>query len=230
MMFALERRTPTLKRTLLPLALLQMGFTLMGGTTALYDNTTTDTLDTVFYSIGPYTALGDQIQLISAGIATQAEVEMYNNGAAGTFDAELNFLSVGSPVGSSLGSFNLSGISSSGLDVIDMTFNLGAGLTVPEDLIFTLSLSNVSPGIDLGVDMFEPPTAGSSDNSFMIAESSGLYSQLGTNSENVYFQLSGTPSTSVPEVSSLVLLGTGLLVMGIRTWAGRRRTSIEPPS
>jgi len=184
--------------------------------TVLYDNTTTNTLDTLFYSYGPpYTALGDQIHLISTGTADQAEVELFNNGDAGTFDAELDIFNVGSPVGSLLGSFDLTGISSVGKDVIDLTFDLGAGLTVPQDLIFTVSVSNMSPNMDLGVDMFEPPTVGSSDNSFMIAESGGVFSQLGTNSENVYFQLSGTAGASTPEASSLTLLGTGLLVMGM---------------
>jgi hypothetical protein len=212
----LARRTQTLKRTLLPFALLMLGCVPGAWATILYDNTTTNTLDTVFYFSGPYTALGDQIQLISAGTATQAEVELFNNGDAGTFDVELDFYNVGSPVGALLGSFDLTDISSVGSDVIDLTFDLGAGLTVPEDLIFTVSVSNMSSDtMDLGVDMFEPPTVGSSDNTFMIAQSGGVFSQLGTNSENVYFQLSGTAIVSTPEASSLTLLGTGLLVLGI---------------
>lgn len=218
-----------MKCTLLPFALLILGCVPGARATILYDNTTTDTLDTFLYSLGPpYTALGDQIHLSSTGTANQAEVEMFNNGAAGTFDAELDFYNVGSPVGSLLGSFDLTDISSVGSDVIDLTFDLGAGLTVPQDLIFTVSVSNMSSNnMDLGVDMFEPPTVGSSDNSFMIDESGGVFSQLGTNSENVYFQLSGTPSASTPEASSLTLLGTGLLVMGIGAWAGRRPRTLR---
>lgn len=51
------------------------------------------------------------------------------------------------------------------------------------------------------------------------------YSQLGTSSENVYFQLSGTPAVSAaPEASSLTLLATGLLVMGIIARAQERRS------
>jgi hypothetical protein len=211
-------------RYTLPFALLMLGCASGARATVLYDNTTTDTLDTFLYSLAqpPYTALGDQIHLISAGTANQAQVEMFNNGDAGTFDATLDFFNVGSPVGSSLGSFDVTNISSVGQDVIDITFNLSGGLSVPQDLIFTVSVSNTSPNMDLGVDMFEPPTVGSSDNSFMIAQSGGVYSQLGTPSENVYFQLSGTTGTSTPEASSFTMLGTSLMTMGIGGWERRR--------
>jgi hypothetical protein len=190
----------------------------------LYSNTTTDTGDTVLYSVGPYTALGDDIHLASAGTADMAEIELFNNGDAGTFDAQLNFFNVGAPVGSPLGSFGVADIPSAGSDVIDIHFVLGAGLSVPQNLIFTVTVSNMSPNMDLGVDMFQPPTVGSSDPSFMIVESSDVYNQLGTNDENVYFQLNGTAEGAAPEGSSLTQFGTGLLLMGIGAW-GRRHQS-----
>jgi len=204
----------TLKSALVPL--LMLGWASAARAEILYNNTTTDTGDTFFYFNGSYTALGDQIQLASAGTALQAQVEMFNGGDAGTFDAELAFFSVGTPVGALLGSFDLTGISSVGLDVIDMTFNLGAGLVVPQNVIFTVTVSNMSnSNMILGVDMFEPPTVGSSDPTFMIDESGGVYSQLGTVDEDVYFQLSGTANASVPEASSVVLLGIGLVGLGL---------------
>lgn len=193
-------------------------------TTVLYSNKATDTGDTVLYSVGPYTALGDQIQLFSPGLATQAQVQMYNNGNAGNFDAELNFFQVGAPVGSELGSFDLTGIASVGSDVINLTFDLGTILNVPQDIIFTVSVSNLSPGMDLGLDMFEPPTVGSSDNTFMIAGSGGLYSQLPSNDENVYFQLSGTGSAAAPEPASLALLITCVPAMWFGWFVTRRRS------
>jgi hypothetical protein len=201
-------------------------------TTLLYDNTTTDTGDTTLYSVGPYTALGDQLNLVSQGLATQAQVQMYNNGNAGTFDAELDFFQVGGPVGSELGSFDLTGIVSMGSDVINLTFDLGSMLNVPQDIIFTVSVSNLSPGMDLGLDMFEPPTVGSSDNTFMIAESGGVYSQLATNNENVYFQLSGTGSAAAPEPGSLALLLTCLPAVWfgwLTTRRGSRRDETPAP-
>jgi hypothetical protein len=210
-----------MKSALLPIALLTLGCGFAARGDLLYDNTTTDTGDTVFYSIGPYTALGDEITLASAGTAGLAQVELYNNGDAGTFDAQLNVFNVGSPVGSSLGSYDADGVNSVGSDVIDISFSLGAGLSVPQDLIFTVTVSNESPNMDLGVDMFEPPTVGSSDPSFMIAQSNGVYTEIGTNDEDVYFQLDSTSEAVAPEASSLTLLLAGLLLMGLR---GMRRT------
>ncbi len=189
------------------------------GDTVLYSNTTTDTGDTVLYSTGGYIGLGDQIHLISAGTADQAEVELFNNGGAGTFDAELELFDIDSPVGAEIGSSNLTDISSIGGDVLNLTFSL-ANITVPQDLIFTVSISNQNPVdmnalLDLGVDMFEPPTVGTSDPTFMIAEVAGpTYFQLATNNEDVYFQLSGTPVVvAAPEASSLTLLAAGLLAV-----------------
>lgn len=193
--------------------------------TILYDNTVTPTFDTVFYSVGPYLALGDQIALISPGIADQAEVELFNDGGAGTFDLDLDLFDVGSPVGSLLGSAALSDIRTGGGDVLDLTFSL-PDVTVPQDVIFTVSVNNQNPDdptapIDLGVDMFEPPDVGSSDNTFMIAEEpSGQYIQLTTTSENVYFQLSGTPVTTAPDPATVTLSALGLLGVVVRS---RRR-------
>ena len=215
-----------MKTAPLLLALLALGFAPMAeGDILLYNNTTSDTGDTVLYSAGPYSALGDQIQLVSAGTANQAEMELYNNGVAGTFDAELDLFAAGSPVGAQLGSFDLTGIASVGSDVLDLTFNLG-GVTVPQNLVFTVTINKASPNMDLGLDMFEPPTVGSSDNSFMIAATGGTtFFQIGTNSENVYFLLSGqaqSNNSAAPEASSSTLLGAGLLLVGIGAWRKRR--------
>ena len=217
-----------MKSALLSFALLSLAWAPGArGDMLLYDNTIFPTPDTELYSAGPYVALGDQVHLLSAGAVDQASVEMFNNGGAGTFDAELDIFDVGSPVGALLGSFDLANINTAGGDVLDFSFNLG-GLAVPQDLIFTVSVSNENPSdvnspLDLGLDMDEPPTVGSVITVSLIAATSGPnYFELGTNSENVYFQMVGTPITTVaPETSSLSLLGTGLLVVGIG--ARRRR-------
>ena len=95
-------------------------------------------------------------------------------------------------------------------DVIFPSLNV----LVPDNLIFTLSESNVAVGTaDIGVDMFEPPTVGSSDNTFMIANQGAGFSQLATDDQNVFFQLSATTAATVPEPASLAMLGGGMAVL-----------------
>src|ERR1700724_2880379 len=83
--------------------------------TTIYSNATTDTLNTVFFSVGPYSELGDQIHLGGTDrLATMATGQFFNNGTNpnATFDATLRFYQVSAPVGAQIGSnFVLTGIS-----------------------------------------------------------------------------------------------------------------------
>lgn len=178
----------------------------------VYSNTTTDMQDTVFYSAGTYSELGDQIHLDGTDrLASSAVVQFYNNGAAGTFDATLRLYQVGSPVGAQIGNdFVVSGIAAGGTAVFNVTF-LALDVTVPNDLIFTFSVSNASANMDIGVDMFEPPTVGSSDNQFMIAKR-GSFSQFATLSENVFFELDAT-TLAAPEPDSIAMLACGAIFL-----------------
>jgi hypothetical protein len=192
----------------------------------LYDNTTTDTFNTVFYSSG-YDALGDQIQLVSPGIANGASVEFYNQGGAGTFDAELSLYNLGSPVGSLIGSSTVTGISTVGSDVIDVNFDLSS-VTVPQDLVFAVSLNNVSQGVDPGLDLFEPPAVGSSDPTFMIASSGAGFFELpapASETTDLYFQLVGDAGEISPEPSTMGLIGMGLIAAVIAGWVRRAEKS-----
>jgi hypothetical protein len=180
-------------------------------TNIVYSNTTTDTLDTVFFSVGPYSELGDQIHLGGTDrLATSAVVQFFNNGATSTFDATLHLYNLGSPVGSQIGSFTTSGITGTGGAVFNVTF-LALNVAVPDDLIFTVSVSNIAGAADLGVDMFEPPTIGTSDNTFMIANQKG-FSKLTTPNENVFFELDAT-TLPVPEPSVVVMVAFGIIFL-----------------
>jgi hypothetical protein len=65
--------------------------------------------------------------------------------------------------------------------------------------------------------MFEPPTLGSSDNTFLIVGDASGFSQAASASENVFFQLS---DSAAPEPSTFTLLGAALAAAGL--WRSRR--------
>jgi len=183
----------------------------------LYDNTTVDQSHTLIYSTGPYTGIGDQIHLVAAGNAVSALLQMYNNGGAGTFDAELRFYQVDAPVGAQVGgTFTSAGLTSTGADIINMGFALG-GLALPQDVIFVATVTNATDGMDLGLNLFEPPAPGSSDNTFLIVADNTGFSQAASANENVYFQLS---DSAVPEPATFSLFGAGLAAAGL--WRRRR--------
>jgi hypothetical protein len=192
------------------------------GSTAVFLNTTTDTADTLIYSNLFVTQFGDQIHLAGTErVATFALVQLYNQGDAGTADVTLRLFNVGAPVGGQIGpDFVQTGVAVSG--VTNVGFNL-PNLTVPDDLIFTVSFGNQIGGVNIvGLDMFEPPTVGSSDNTFAIGfdgTSFGTYSTIGFDSslnENVFFEL----DANSPEPGTLGLVAAAL---GIAAVVRRRK-------
>jgi len=186
----------------------------------VYSNTTADTGDTLVYAANGFTQIGDQIQLAgTARVATSATVQFFSDGLAGTFDATLRLFNVGSPVGAQIGpNFIQTGIAAPANDVLNVTFTL-PNILVPDSLIFTVSVANLSAGVDIaGVDMFEPPFPGSSDNTFAIANNGSGFVQTGTQNENVFFEL----QANTPEPSTFVLGAAAVLL------AWKRRSKLTP--
>jgi hypothetical protein len=185
--------------------------------TTVYSNTTTDTFDTVFFSAGPYSGIGDQVLLAPGDrLTTDATVQFFNNGSTGTFDARLRLYQVGSPVGAQIGTdFLATGISAPSLGVFNVVFNTGSTL-VPDQLVFMVFLSNVSSGVDVGLNMFEPPTIGASDNTFAVINT-GSFAQISTPNENVFFEL----NASTPEPGAFGMVGGGMIAALL---ASRRRS------
>ena len=182
----------------------------------VYNNTTTDTLNTVVYSSGVFSDIGDQIHLAGTErIGDNAAAQFYNLGSDGTFVAHLNLYGLPANntdvVGSLLGSFTAAGslaANSSG----DVSWLL-AGLNLPDDLIFTVTLSDVSQGMDLGLNLFDAPTVGSSSNQFFIVKGDSGFAKAttGANIDNVYFQLNASSPNRVPEPGSAGLMFLALL-------------------
>jgi hypothetical protein len=186
-----------------------------GAAALLYDNTAVDTFNTLFYSVGPYDGIGDQVQLAAPGHAAAARLQLFNLGAAGNFDVELRLYEAGVPVGPQLGSFSQAGVASAGLDIIDVVFDLG-GLALPQDVVFVAAVQ-AGGGMDLGLNLFQPPTVGLSDSTFLIVDTGTIAPAVSSN-ENVYFQI-----TAVPEPSTLSLLVMGVAIGGVL----RRRRQLQ---
>ncbi|MBM3786544.1 MAG: PEP-CTERM sorting domain-containing protein [Acidobacteria bacterium] len=184
-------------------------FTLPVPGAIIYDNTATDTFNSVLYSAAGLSAIGDQISLGGTERnATQAMAQFYNFGAIGTFDAVLQFYAVGAPLSQIGGPYTVTGIAAAANAVIDVTFT-GLGLTLPDEVIFQLSVLNSSSGVDVGPNLFDPPIFGSSSNSFFIGDT--VNQTTGLNVDNIYFRLEA--DGAIPEPSTIVL--SALCLAGI---------------
>ena len=184
----------------------------------IYNNTTTDTLVTYFYSTGPYTQIGDSISLGGTDrTLTDATVQFFNNGTAGTFTATLSFWNVGAPVGSQIGSsYVLNLISMNQFDILNVTYS-SLNLLVPNNLVFTIDLSNVSNNtMDVGLNAFEAPSVGSSNNAQIITGSPFATGLTTAGEGNLYLRLE---ATTVPEPATITMAGAAMLAL----LAARRR-------
>jgi hypothetical protein len=197
----------------------------------VYDNTATDTLNTVVFSAGPYDQIGDLVTLGGTDRSlTGATVQFYNDGAAGSFDAILRFWNPGAPVGAQIGGdYQVTGVAiDSGVEQ-NVSFSL-PNLFVPDSLIATVQVLNVSGGTDPGLDLFDPPTVGSSDNTSFIVETGGSFQTASTQMgiDNLYLSLDATTAgTGVPEPSTAML--AGILIVAAFARRSIRRASALPP-
>ena len=191
----------------------------------VYNNTATDTLQSYLYSAGAYSQIGDTITLGGTDrTLTDATVQFFNlSESAGTFSASLRFWNTGAPVGSQIGStFTVNSQAISSFGIANVTF-AGLNLVVPNSLVFTVSVANFG-FTDLGLNAFEPPSVGSSDNAQIITRDASTFSATATTAGqgNLYLLLNATTVSTVPEPSTLGL--SGVAVIGLLA-ARRRRPS-----
>jgi|SRR5665213_4261185 len=225
---------------------LALAFAAVSGATAgsiVYDNTTTDKLEDVLYSIGPYTQIGDQVTLGGLDRAlTDASVQFFNEGGSGgTFDAVLRFWNpgtdAGTPVGAQIGGdYEVDGLAIDTFSPLTASFSI-PNLTVPDTVVATVEILSASAGIDLGLELYDSPTIGSSNNdSYIVNDGTSFQTaRTLTNSDNIYLQLSATTSgPAAPEPSTGVMAG-GLVFMAIiakrsiRSKRSRRCDRALPP-
>ena len=187
----------------------------------IYQNTTTDTGLTAVYSALGVSEIGDRI-LLTAGNSSEISVQFYNlTNSIGTFDILLRVLDAGL---TELGTFSASGMPAFAASITTVSFST-FGLPVPNEVIIMVSISNQSAGIDLGLNLFDPPTIGSSLNTELWVNDGTVHSvATGIGEGNLYLQVD---VDAVPEPSTLALMVTGTLVMlGLRR--RRRSTGAEP--
>jgi hypothetical protein len=165
----------------------------------IYQNTTTDTLFSVFYSAGPYEEIGDRVTTTGADSVRTATVQFFNLGAAGQFDATLRILDLAS---NQLGSATLSALTATSGSIFDVTFDFGTDLLIPSEVDIFVSIFNVGDDVDLGVNLFDPPTVGSSDSAFYLTDIGQIPANPGEG--NLYLQL------DTPEPSTLFLMAAGI--------------------
>jgi hypothetical protein len=192
----------------------------------VYDNTSIDTLNSVMFSTG-YSQLGDQVQLAAPSQLASLETQFFNLGGDTTFDATLSFYMTGTltQIGSS---FTVTGLFIGAFESLNVAFlNLG-GLDVPADVIVMLAIGNLSGDGDLGLNLFDAPTVGSSSNqSYFANAGAGLVEESTLSGvDNVYFRINAvsTATHDVPEPSTIWLvlaLMPGLICLRQRQVARR---------
>lgn len=86
------------------------------------------------------------------------------------------------------------------------------------------AVQNVSGGGDIGVNFLDPPTIGSSDHNFFIANDGSAFAQFSIymGIDNVYFQLNAAPATLALAGGSLIVLAFFRQVLSARNCAESR--------
>ncbi len=192
----------------------------------VYDNTSVDTFNSVMFSTG-YGQLGDQVQLAAPSQLASLETQFFNLGDETEFDATLRFYTTGTltQIGSS---FTVTGLFIGAFESLNVAFSNLGGLAVPADVIAMLSIGGLSGNGDLGLNLFDAPTVGSSSNQTYFADAGAGLEEVSTLSgiDNVYFRISAvsTPTQDVPEPSTIWLvlaLMPGLVCLRQRQLARR---------
>lgn len=176
--------------------------------TILYSNTTTFLGQTI-----PLSGLiGDQVTLLSAGTGTTATIRLVNTGGAATFDADLLLYTLQSPAEMVFTSTNIIvGNGAIAPAFVDINFNLG-GVALPQEILFLVAVNPVSGSPSFSLPLFNPPTIGSSDNSFYLTGGGrGGPTEVTATPGNIFFQLVGDSEVPEPATAGLFAIGAAAL-------------------
>lgn len=193
---------------------------------AVYDNTNVDTYYSAFFSTG-YTQLGDQVRLQAPSLLNGLETQFFNAGDDAVFNATLRFFSVGPTPGQIGTSFTVSGLSITSGASLNVGFGDLGGLVVPEDLLVLFSVELVSGAGDIGLNFFDAPSVGSSDNRYFLADDGTGLAQASTlmDLDNLYLRITAQQAQAVPAPGTAALV---LLPLGLLAWRQRRGAGPQP--
>lgn len=190
---------------------------LYAGPVAVYQNTVTDTGFVDIFTTNSLLTGGDLIQFAPNSpqylVVASTGFGNLSHSVGGTVDVTLDlWSSVGGLPGANLYSGTLTSVNAAANSFVIADFN--PNIAVPNDIIWTLSFSNPSnPLMEFGLPAFDPPSVGSSDNTFVIwSTAPGVFTQASfPDSANYYFETQATP-----EPATFVLFGVTLLLLGWR--------------
>lgn len=201
----------------------------------VYDNSTTDTFLTYFYGDLETTRLGDVVQLGGTNrLLSDASVQFFNGSSVtGSFRAQLQLFAFDvaeGTVGPLLHTATSGEVSiGDGDDAIRTVHFTGLNVLVPDVLAFMVGIFDATAGLDLGLNVFEPPTIGSSDNARLLLDDDEGDPVVGVTTPgegNLFFVANARAlPVVVPEPANVVLLGTGVLMLAYVAHR-RRATSV----
>ena len=181
------------------------------GVTIAYRNNTFDTGNSMVFSVEGATELGDLVTLDPFGnsLLTQVTVQFFNLGTTGTFDAVIRIVDASLM---EIGLVTLTGISAPEATSVDVTFSFPS-LLIPGTIGIAISLANVTGGADLGLNLFDSPDIGSSDNLMALANFGSGLAIASFDPGNLYLIIETQQLSEVPEPSTLGLLGAGMAAL-----------------
>ena len=113
---------------------------------------------------------------------------------------------------SQIGLVMLTGISAPEATSVDVTFSFPS-LLIPGTIGIAISLANVTGGADLGLNLFDSPDIGSSDNLMALANFGSGLAIASFDPGNLYLIIETQQLSEVPEPSTLGLLGAGMAAL-----------------